>query len=145
MTDKFEMSDFDAPVTAPDHTVLLDAITKAAAAGVHSANARLVASASEVERQVKEMQVADRSLHSAMASIRAAKSALFWDNAKHALLYAAGAGFVLGGVGVGYDAFLKPAKIEKHYAGCTDWNARTDTCRGKWVPLVITQPDETGR
>ena len=145
MSDKFDPSEFDAPIEAPDHTVLFDAIRQAAASGVQSASAPLVAAASEIQRQVKELRAAERSVQTATASLAAAKSALFWDNAKHVLLYAAGAGFVLGGVGVGYDAFLKPAKIEKHYAGCTDWNARADTCRGKWVPLVITQPDETGR
>lgn len=132
MTDKFEMSDFDAPVTAPDHTVLLDAITKAAAAGVHSANARLVASASEVERQVKEMQVAERSLHSAMTSIHAARSALFWDNAKHLLLYAAVAGLVMAGAGFGWHFVFKPAKVVQVDRYCTSWNAKKGVCNVDW-------------
>lgn len=145
MSAEFDPSDFDAPIDIPDHTSLFDEMREAGASGVRAAIAPLARSIdpialglADLKRQIGEMQQAERALQSA-------RTALFWDNAKHVLLYAAGAGFVLGGVGVGYDAFLKPAKIEKYYAGCTDWNARADTCRGKWVPLVITQPDETGR
>ncbi|MNI61838.1 hypothetical protein D3C73_1171280 [compost metagenome] len=141
MSNEFDPSDFDAPVTAPDHTVLLDAITKAAAAGVHSANTRLVASASEVERQVKELRAAERSLQSATTSINAAKSALFWDNAKHLLIYAAVGGLILGGGGAGYH-FVKRPKVETRYVGCTAWNAKTKTCSGRWIPLVEKAPDE---
>jgi hypothetical protein len=141
MSDKFDPSDFDAPIEAPDHTVLLDAIRKAAALGVQSASAPLVASAAEVQRQVKELRAAERSVQTATASITAAKSALFWDNAKHLLLYAAVGGLILGGGGAGYN-FVKRPKVETRYVGCTAWNAKTKTCSGRWIPLVEKAPDE---
>ena len=141
MSDKFDPSDFDAPIEAPDHMVLLDAIRKAAALGVQSASAPLVASAAEVQRQVKELRAAERSVQTATASITAAKSALFWDNAKHLLLYAAVGGLILGGGGVGYH-FVKRPKVETRYVGCTAWNAKAKTCSGRWIPLVEKTPDE---
>ncbi|MFI8684148.1 hypothetical protein ACIGFJ_17640 [Brevundimonas diminuta] len=97
MSAEFDLSDFDADPTAADHTALLDEIRQAATSGVRSASAPLVAAASEVQRQVKELRAAERSIQAATASITAARSALFWDNAKHLLLYAAVGGLVLGG------------------------------------------------
>lgn len=89
MTDKFDLTDFDTPTEAPDHRALLDEMRRAAASGVQSASAPLVAAASEIRRLVKELRAAERSVQTATASLAAAKSALFWDNAKHLLLYAA--------------------------------------------------------
>ena len=67
--------DFDADPTAADHTALLDEIRQAATSGVRSASAPLVAAASEVQRQVKELRAAERSIQAATASITAARSA----------------------------------------------------------------------
>ena len=143
MSAEFDLSDFDADPTAADHTALLDEIRQAATSGVRSASAPLVAAASEVQRQVKELRAAERSVQAATASITAARSALFWDNAKHLLLYAAVGGLVLGGGGVGYH-FVKRPKVETRYVGCTAWNAKTKTCTGRWIPLVEKAPDEAG-
>ncbi|WP_313517832.1 MULTISPECIES: hypothetical protein [Brevundimonas] len=143
MSAEFDLSDFDADPTAADHTALLDEIRQAATSGVRSASAPLVAAASEVQRQVKELRAAERSIQAATASITAARSALFWDNAKHLLLYAAVGGLVLGGGGVGYH-FVKRPKVETRYVGCTAWNAKTKTCTGRWIPLVEKAPDEAG-
>lgn len=140
MTDKFDLTDFDAPTEAPDHRALLDEMRQVAASGVQSASAPLVAAASEIQRQVKELRAAERSVQTATASLAAAKSALFWDNAKHLLLYAAVGGLVLGGGGVGYH-FVKRPKVETQYFGCADWNARTKTCKGQWMPLTPKKPD----
>ena len=144
MSAEFDLLDFDAPTAAADHTALLNEMREAGAAGVRSASAPLVAAASEVQRQVKELRAAERSIQAATASITAAKSALFWDNAKHLLLYAAVGGLVLGGGGAGYH-FIKRPKVETHYLGCTVWSARTKTCTGEWITLVQKTPDEAGR
>lgn len=140
MSAEFDLSDFDTPTAAADHTALLNEMREAGAAGVRSASAPLVAAASEVQRQVKELRAAERSIQAATASITAARSALFWDNAKHLLLYAAVGGLVLGGGGVGYH-FVKRPKVETQYFGCADWNARTKTCKGQWMPLTPKKPD----
>lgn len=142
MSAEFDLSDFDTPTAAADHTALLNEMREAGAAGVRSASAPLVAAASEVQRQVKELRAAERSIQAATASITAARSALFWDNAKHLLLYAAVGGLVLGGGGAGYH-FVKRPKVETRYVGCTAWNAKAKTCSGRWIPLVEKQtPDE---
>ena len=117
--------------------------SQAAASGVQSASAPLVAAASEIQRQVKELRAAERSVQTATASLAAAKSTLFWDNAKHLLLYAAVGGLVLGGGGAGYH-FIKRPKVETHYLGCTTWNARAKTCAGQWIPLVEKKTPNEG-
>ena len=135
MTDKFDLTDFDTPTEAPDHRALLDGMRQAAASGVQSASAPLVAAASEIQRQVKELRAAERSIQAAATSLAAAKSALFWDNAKHLLLYGAVTGLVLAGLGVGYDALLKPAKEVAVYYGCMGRVAADQTCPAGWKKL----------
>ena len=140
MSAEFDLSDFDAPTDTPDHTALFDAMRDAGASGVRDAIAPLARSIqpialglADLKHQIGEMRQAERALQSA-------RSALFWDNAKHLLLYAAVAGLVLGGAGVGYH-FVKRPKIETQYFGCADWNARTKDCKGQWMPLTPKKPD----
>lgn len=134
MNDEFNLSDFDTPAEAPDHRVFLDAIRNAAAEGVQSATTPLVASAAEVERQVRAIQAAERSIQSTANSMAAAKSALWWDRIQQLLIVSFAVGMVLAGAGAGYH-FAKAPKIEEKLYGCGSWNARKEECLSGWIPL----------
>lgn len=132
MSNEFDLADFDTPPDAPDYVALLDAMRDAAASGVQSATAPLIAAHNKTQRQIAELQAAERSMQTAAASVRAANSALFWENAKHLLLYTAAAGLALGGLGVGYHFVIKPAEIVQVDRYCTSWNAKKGVCNVDW-------------
>lgn len=134
MSDKFDLSDFDTPPDEADHRVFLDAIRKAAAEGVRSASAPLVATASEIERQTKAMRAAERSVQTANTSLTAAKSALLWDHVQQLFIIVIAVGIVLAGAGAGA-YWLKAPKVEEKLFGCTSWDARKQACRNDWIPL----------
>lgn len=134
MSDEFSLSDFDSPAEIEDHRVFLDAIQQKAAEGTRSANAPLLDIASEIQRQLKAMQMAERSVQNAAASLTAAKRALLWDRVQQLLIVAFSVGIVLAGAGAGYH-FAKAPKIEEKLYGCGSWNARKEECLSGWIPL----------
>jgi len=135
MSDEFSLSDFDAPAEAEDHRVFLAAIRNAAAEGVHSANGSLVATAAEIQRQMKALTAAERAAKQAERSLEKAKAALWWDRVQQLLIVGFSVGMVLAGAGAGFH-FLKQPKIEQKLYGCTNWNARTEACSSGWIPLT---------
>lgn len=134
MSNEFDPAEFDAPVTPPDHTVLLDAIRGAATSGVRAGIDPLFQTLNQLTQQVSDLRKAEADLASADHALKRAQASLFWDNAKYALVYAAAAGLILSGAGAGYWMVKKP-KVTTEYLGCSSWNAKKGSCEAKWIPL----------
>lgn len=81
-----------------------------------------------VTTTVSALQQAERTLSSA-------KTVIFWENAKHLLLYAVVGAVITMGLGGSY-WLVKDPKIEVRTYGCSaGWNAKKG-CKGKWLPLI---------
>lgn len=133
MSSDFDPAEFDlAPSTSSpeaDYTVLLDAMRQAGSDGVRAALDPVNRSLADLRAQITELQQAERTL-------RSANAVMFWENAKHLLLYTAVSAVILAGTASAY-WLVKDPKVEVRPYGCTTgWDPKKNDCKGKWVPLV---------
>ena len=142
MPDPFDPAEFDAPPPADpgaDYRVLLDAMRQAGADGVAQQAAALVQRIEQDARQRTEwgqrMGTAVDDLQRAAGQLQRASGGIWWDRFKEWLVAA------LIGLGLIFAAALayrwaQEPKIEQRLYGCTArWDAKTQTCKGDWVPL----------
>ncbi len=147
MPDPFDPAEFDAPPPSDpgaDYRTLLDAMRKAGAEGVAQQAAALSRQIEQDARQRAEAgQQTEKALNDllrAAAQLQRVSEAIGWERLK-GWLYAA-----LIGLGLIFAAALayrwaQEPKIERQLYGCTaKWDAKAQTCRGKWVPLYEQQP-----
>ena len=147
MPDPFDPAEFDAPPPSDpgaDYRILLDAMRKAGAEGVAQQVAALSRQIEHDARQRAEAgqqtQNALNELLRAATQLQRVSAAIGWEHLK-GWLYAA-----MIGLGLIFAAALayqwaKEPKIEQRLYGCTArWDAKAQTCRGKWVPLYEQQP-----
>ena len=142
MPDPFDPAEFDAPPPADpgaDYRVLLDAMRQAGADGVAQQAAALVQRIEQDARQRTEwgqrMGTAVDDLQRAAGQLQRASGGIWWDRFKEWLVAA------LIGLGLIFAAALayrwaQEPKIEQRLYGCTArWDAKTQQCKGDWVPL----------
>jgi hypothetical protein len=142
MPDPFDPAEFDAaPPSDPgaDYRTLLDAMRKAGAEGVAQQVAALSRQIEQDARQRAEWatQAGARvdALHRAAGELQRISARVWWDRLKEWIAAA------LIGLGLIFAAALafrwaQEPKIEQQLYGCTArWDAKTQTCKGKWVPL----------
>jgi hypothetical protein len=147
MPDPFDPAEFDAsPPSDPgaDYRTLLDAMRKAGAEGVAQQVAALSRQIEQDARQRAEAgQQTEKALNDllrAATQLQRVSAAIEWEHLK-GCLYAA-----LIGLGLIFAAALayrwaQEPKIERQLYGCTArWDAKAQTCKGKWVPLYEQQP-----
>ena len=147
MPDPFDPAEFDAsPPSDPgaDYRTLLDAMRKAGAEGVAQQVAALSRQIEQDARQRAEAgQQTEKALNDllrAATQLQRVSAAIEWEHLK-GWLYAA-----LIGLGLIFAAALayrwaQEPKIERQLYGCTaKWDAKAQTCKGKWVPLYEQQP-----
>nr|WP_046988972.1 hypothetical protein [Sphingomonas sp. Y57] len=147
MPDPFDPAEFDAsPPSDPgaDYRTLLDAMRKAGAEGVAQQVAALSRQIEQDARQRAEAgQQTEKALNDllrAATQLQRVSAAIEWEHLK-GWLYAA-----LIGLGLIFAAALayrwaQEPKIERQLYGCTArWDAKAQTCKGKWVPLYEQQP-----
>jgi hypothetical protein len=85
-------------------------------------------------------QARGRCLHRAAGELQRVSAGVWWDRLKEWITAA------LIGLGLIFAAALayrwaQEPKIERQLYGCTaKWDAKAQTCRGKWVPLYEQQP-----
>ena len=142
MPDPFDPADFDDPPPSDpstDYRPLLDAMRKAGAEGVAQQVAALSRQIEHDARQRAEAgqqtQNALNELLRAATQLQRVSAAIGWEHLK-GWLYAA-----MIGLGLIFAAALayqwaKEPKIEQRLYGCTArWDAKTQRCKGDWVPL----------
>ncbi len=147
MPDPFDPAEFDAPPPSDpgtDYRTLLDAMRKAGAEGVAQQVAALSRQIEQDARQRTEWtaqasaEVHD--LHRAAGELQRVSAGVWWDRLKEWIAAA------LIGLGLIFAAALayrwaQEPKIERQLYGCTaKWDAKAQTCKGKWVPLYEQQP-----
>ena len=147
MPDPFDPAEFDAPPPSDpgaDYRTLLDAMRKAGAEGVAQQVAALSRQIEQDARQRAEAgqqtQNALNELLRAATQLQRVSAAIGWEHLK-GWLYAAmiGLGLIFAAA-LAYRWAQEP-KIERQLYGCTaKWDAKAQTCRGKWVPLYEQQP-----
>ena len=130
---EFEMqsSAFEPPFeddAGSDYTVLLDAMRKAGTDGVTDGLVPLSA-------MIARLEHAQSQFEQAAAKFDLAAHRSFWDRIKE--WSAVGlVGLALMITGALFVRWAKEPKIVEHHYGCTGaWSAKTQTCKGKWVPL----------
>ena len=142
MPDPFDPAEFDAPPPSDpgaDYRILLDAMRKAGAEGVAQQVAALSRQIEHDARQRAEAgqqtQNALNELLRAATQLQRVSAAIGWEHLK-GWLYVA-----MIGLGLIFAAALayqwaKEPKIEQRLYGCTArWDAKTQRCKGDWVPL----------
>ena len=142
MPDPFDPAEFDAPPPADpgaDYRVLLDAMRQAGADGIAQQSAALVQRIEQDARQRLEwgqrMGTAVDDLQRVAGQLQRVSAGIWWDRLKEWLSAA------LIGLGLIFAAALayrwaQEPKIERQLYGCTArWDAKAQTCKGKWVPL----------
>lgn len=147
MPDPFDPAEFDAPPPSDpgaDYRTLLDAMRKAGAEGVAQQVAALSRQIEQDARQRAEagqqMLNALNELLRAAGQLQRVSAGIWWDRLKEWITAA------LIGLGLIFAAALayrwvQEPKIERQLYGCTaKWDAKAQTCRGKWVPLYEQQP-----
>ncbi|CAM3404356.1 MULTISPECIES: hypothetical protein [Sphingomonadaceae] len=147
MPDPFDPAEFDAPPPSDpgaDYRTLLDAMRKAGAEGVAQQVAALAQKIEQDARQRAEWTaqagVGVSALHRAAGELQRVSAGVWWDRLKEWITTA------LIGLGLIFAAALayrwaQEPKIERQLYGCTaKWDAKAQTCKGKWVPLYEQQP-----
>ena len=147
MPDPFDPAEFDAPPPSDpgaDYRTLLDAMRKAGAEGVAQ---QVAALSRQIEQDAR--QRADwgrtvgsevRDLQRAAAALQRASTGIWLDRLKEWLWAALIALAVVFAAALAYRWAQEP-KLERQLYGCTaKWDAKAQTCRGKWVPLYEQQP-----
>lgn len=152
MADRFDPAEFDTPAPSPtstpgdDYRVLLDAMRQAGAEGVAQPIAALVRRIEEDARdraRSADQARADRDkLHTAASHLAMASDGLTIDRLKEWLAAALISLAVILVAAFAWRWAQEP-KIETHAYGCsTGWDAKKAVCKGKWVPLVETPPEQ---
>lgn len=147
MPDPFDPAEFDAPPPSDpdaDYRTLLDAMRKAGAEGVAQQVAALSRQIEQDARQRAEWTAQAGAgvdtLHRAAGELHRVSAAIGREHLK-GWLYAAmiGLGLIFAAT-LAYRWAQEP-KIERQLYGCTArWDAKAQTCKGKWVPLYEQQP-----
>jgi hypothetical protein len=142
MPDPFDPAEFDAPLPSDpgaDYRILLDAMRKAGAEGVAQQVAALSRQIEQDARQraeaAQQTQNALNDLYRAAAQLQRVSAAIGWEHLK-GWLYAALIGLGLIFVAALAYRWAQEPKIERQLYGCTArWDAKTQRCKGDWVPL----------
>lgn len=141
MADPFDPAEFDTPPADPgaDYRVLLDAIRQAGADGVATQAAALVQKIEQDARQRLEwgqrMGTAVDDLQRAAGQLQRISAGIWWDRLKEWLSAALIALGLIFAAALAYRWAQEP-KIERQLYGCTArWDAKTQQCKGDWVPL----------
>lgn len=131
---EFEMeSSLDGDDAGSDYTLLLDAMRKAGTDGVTDGLVPLSAMIARLEHAQSQFERA--AAHFDQTAHRS-----FWDRIKE--WGAVGLiGMALMITGTSLVRWAKEPKVIEHHYGCTGaWVAKTQTCKGKWVPLRPVEP-----
>lgn len=142
MPDPFDPAEFDTPPPADpgaDYRVLLDAMRQAGAEGIRQQSAELVQRIEQDARQRLEwgqrMGTAVDDLQRAAAQLQRISAGIWWDRLKEWLSAALIAAALIFAAALAYQWAQEP-KIERQLYGCTArWDAKTQQCKGDWVPL----------
>lgn len=138
MSAEFDPSEFETTEPAPDYRELLDAIRQAGATGVRQEVASLTAALRQ-EEAAREAWVQTTAtglsrLSQATSGFDQAAGRLLRTRAVELLLCAAA---IIGTIALSFAViqFLREPKIVERLYGCTKWDQKTATCKGKWIPL----------
>lgn len=142
MPDPFDPAEFDAPPPADpgaDYRVLLDAMRQAGADGIAQQSAALVQKIEQDAHQRLEwgqrMGTAVDDLQRAAGQLQRVSAGIWWDRLKEWLSAALIAAALIFAAALAYQ-WAKEPKIERQLYGCTArWDAKTQQCKGDWVPL----------
>lgn len=132
MTD-FDPAEFDTPApSAPageDYRLLLAAMRQAGAQGVQQEMGELRAALASMAQTTNDLDRIGKNLRADAADLKQA-------TVKHYVVMFGALIAVVFAVGV-IIRWMQEPKIEQRLYGCTaQWDAKTKTCKGKWVPLV---------
>jgi hypothetical protein len=143
----FDPAEFDTPTShndAGDYRHLLDAMRQAGTEGVSGPigdlNLRIAQDARERERWATQLAEDRKGLLAAAYQLQKASQRLSFDRIKE---WIAAALIALGVLLTGAIVYrwIEEPKIEQRLYGCSAaWDAKTGTCKGKWVPLYEKSP-----
>ena len=151
MPDPFDPAEFDslppstgqaAPDAGADYRILLDAMRQAGAEGVAQQVTALAQRIEQDARQRAEWTTQANAgvdaLHRVAGQLQRVSAGIWWDRLKEWIAAAMiGLGLIFAAA-LAYRWAQEP-KIERQLYGCTArWDAKAQTCRGKWVPLYET-------
>lgn len=142
MPDPFDPAEFDAPPPSDpgaDYRTLLDAMRKAGAEGVAQQAAALSRQIEQDARQRAEwgqrMGTAVDDLQRAAGQLQRVSAGIWWDRLKEWIAAAMIGLALIFAAALAYRWTQEP-KIERQLYGCTArWDAKTQRCKGDWVPL----------